>query len=150
MSKPGPKPRPLIDRFAEKIALTDSGCIEWIACTNGVGYGVLSINRTGGKILAHRWSYQHHNGPIPDGLSIDHLCRNRGCVNPDHLEAVTHRENVLRGMAPTATNAAKTHCVNGHPFAGENLRISPGGKRECRKCHRDRARKSYQLKRKAS
>lgn len=141
---PGPKPRPRLDRFAEKIALADSGCIEWIAACNGVGYGVLSINRTGGKILAHRWSYEHHKGPIPDGLEVDHLCRNRRCVNPDHLEAVTHRINTLRGTAPTAVNAARTHCVNGHEFTTDNTYITPSrGRRECRTCHRERERDRY-------
>lgn len=136
---PGPRPRPRLDRFAEKIALTDSGCIEWIASTNGAGYGTLSINRHGGKILAHRFSYEHHKGPIPDGLHIDHLCRNTLCVNPDHLEAVTQRVNTLRGTAPTAINAARSECINGHPFTEENTYTSPGrGRRECRACHRQR------------
>lgn len=142
---PGPKPRPRIDRFAEKIALTDSGCIEWIASENGVGYGVLSINRTGGKVLAHRFSYEHHYGPIPDGLTIDHLCRNTRCVNPDHLEAVTVWTNTSRGNAPTAVNAAKTHCIRGHELVGDNLRIIPrSGWRECRTCRRIRKRANYQ------
>ena len=142
---PGMKPRPQIDRFAEKIALTDSGCIEWIASHNGVGYGTLSINRTGGKVLAHRWSYAHHYGPIPDGLTIDHLCRNTLCVNPEHLEAVSKRENTIRGVAPTAVNAAKTHCIRGHELAGDNLHISPRtGWRTCRECRRRRAREKYQ------
>jgi hypothetical protein len=139
---PGPKPRPQLDRFAEKIALTDSGCIEWIASHNGVGYGTLTTNRRGGKVLAHRWSYEHHIGPIPEGLHIDHLCRNTLCVNPSHLEAVPQRVNTLRGKAPTAVNAAKTHCVAGHPFAGDNLLVSRGS-RVCRECSRRRKREAY-------
>lgn len=146
MAKPGPKRRPLLDRFAEKIALTDSGCIEWIASHNGVGYGTLTTNRYGGKVLAHRWSYEYHVGPIPAGLELDHLCRNRACVNPEHLEPVSHRVNTLRGTAPTAVNAAKTHCLRGHPFSGDNLHITPKGKRECRACHRDRERARYRRK----
>ena len=140
---PGMKPRPLIDRFAEKIALTDSGCIEWIASHNGVGYGTLSIDRNGRKVLAHRFSYEWHRGPIPDGLTIDHLCRNTLCVNPAHLEAVTKRENTLRGTAPTAVNAAKTHCTRGHPLSGENLRLTPDGWRVCLECRRRRSREKY-------
>lgn len=143
MAKPGPKPRPILERFAEKIALTDSGCIEWIASQNGVGYGTLSINRYGGKVLAHRFSYEHHKGPIPEGLTVDHLCRNTLCVNPDHLEAVTQTENTLRGTAPTAINAAKTHCNGGHALSGPNLRITPNGWRECLECRRRRAREKY-------
>lgn len=140
---PGPKARPQIDRFAEKIALTDTGCIEWIASHNGAGYGTLAINRRGGKVLAHRFSYEHHIGPIPAGLVIDHLCRNTLCVNPDHLEAVTETENILRGTAPTATNAAKTHCDHGHSLSGANLRITPKGWRECLECRRRRSREKY-------
>lgn len=143
MANRGVKPRPQIDRFAEKIALTDSGCIEWIASQNGAGYGTLSINRTGGKVLAHRWSYVHHIGPIPDGMHLDHLCRNTLCVNPDHLEAVTQRENTLRGAAPTAVNAAKNQCTHGHPLSGSNLRVTPKGWRECIECRRRRSRESY-------
>lgn len=143
MGKPGPQPRPRLDRFAEKIALTDSGCIEWIASHNGAGYGTLTINRTGGKVLAHRFSYEHHFGPIPTGLTIDHLCRNTLCVNPAHLEAVTQRVNTLRGTAPTAVNSAKTHCDRGHPLSGDNLRITPKGWRECLECRRRRGREKY-------
>jgi hypothetical protein len=144
---PGPKPRPILDRFAEHIALTDSGCVEWIASsTNGVGYGLLTTNRTGGKMLAHRFSYEHHHGPIPDGLVIDHLCRNTLCVHPDHLEAVTQRVNTLRGTAPTAVNALKTNCLHGHPLSGDNLYITPRGRRECRACHRIRETVRYRAR----
>lgn len=140
---PGPKPRPWIDRFAEKIALTDSGCIEWIASHNGVGYGTLTINRTGGKVLAHRFSYEWHVGPIPEGMQLDHLCRNTLCVNPEHLEPVTQRINTLRGTAPTAVNAAKTHCDRGHPLSGDNLTFTPQGWRVCIACRRRRSREKY-------
>lgn len=143
---PGPKPRPWIDRFAEKIALTESGCVEWIASHNGAGYGTLTINRHGGKVLAHRFSYEWHVGPIPLGMQLDHLCRNTLCVNPDHLEPVTHRTNTLRGTAPTAVNAAKTHCNHGHPLSGANVRITPQGWRECRECKRRRSREKYRRK----
>ena len=76
-----PPKRPAVDRFAEKIALTDSGCIEWIASIQGAGYGQFTRGRPSrlvhGKVAAHRWSYEYHVGPIPDGMHIDHLCRNR-------------------------------------------------------------------------
>lgn len=139
--------RPAIDRFAEKIALTDSGCIEWIGGLNGVGYGQFYVgmdaNPRTGKGYAHRWSYEHHVGPIPDGLHIDHLCRNRACVNPDHLEPVTRAENVLRGMGQSALNARKTHCPKGHPLNGANVRIGTKGERKCRACERAQSRKQY-------
>lgn len=144
MVKPGPKPRPILDRFTEKTKAGDDGCIVWTASGNGAGYGAMFIAK-GKRVLAHRWSYEHFVGPIPDGLHIDHLCRNRMCVNPEHLEAVPQRANTLRGIAPTAINAAKTHCHKGHPLSGENLYITPGrGSRQCRECHRTYERDRYQ------
>lgn len=138
------KSRPAIDRFAERVALTDSGCVEWIGCTTGV-YGVFKLGRDHGRrqVYVHRWSYEHHVGPIPVGLEIDHLCRNVLCVNPDHLEPVTPRVNTMRSENPTSLNARKTHCIHGHPFEGDNLLVSFDGRRRyCRTCKRqnDRAR----------
>lgn len=136
--------RPALDRFAEKVALTDSGCIEWIGGLNGVGYGQFYRGKTHhgdtGKTYAHRWSYEYHVGPIPDGLHLDHLCRNRACVNPEHLEPVTVRENLLRGEGLSAMHAKKTRCPVGHPYAGENLYVHPtNGQRYCRACGRERS-----------
>ncbi len=128
--------RPAVDRFAEKIALTDSGCVEWIAGTYGEGYGFFYAGRTStgqtGRIGAHRWSYEYHVGPIPEGLEIDHLCRNRLCVNPDHLEPVTTQENLRRSHG----NGTKPTCPAGHPYNGANLRTYRGS-RLCRECRRD-------------
>ena len=132
----GFKHAPALDRFAAKIALTESGCIEWIASRNNHGYGTFAA---GGDVftVAHRWSYEYHVGPIPDGLHLDHLCRNRACVNPDHLEPVTCRTNLLRASGGPAINGTKTHCPQGHPYAGANLSITrTTGHRVCITCRR--------------
>lgn len=88
----------------------------------------------------HRFSYERFVGPIPDGLTIDHLCRNRACSNPAHLEAVTDRVNVLRGTGPSARNARKTHCDNGHSY-DEDSYMTAKGWRVCRICRRERDRR---------
>jgi hypothetical protein len=93
------------------------------------GYGMFSI--AGKSIYIHRYAYELLVGPIPEGMQLDHLCRVRHCVNPDHLEPVTNRENVLRGLAATER---KTHCKRGHPLSGPNLYLSPTGIRVCREC----------------
>lgn len=140
MGKRGPKPRPPIARFNEKLIAADGGCIEWRAGTNSCGYGIFYPGPPAGigdKVYAHRWSYEYHVGPIPAGLHLDHLCRNTLCVNPDHLEPVSLAENVRRGVSSPAQNARKTYCQRGHALAGDNLYINPGtGYRKCRTCSR--------------
>lgn len=138
--------RPAFDRFIEKTAPGPNGCIQWTGGLNGVGYGQFYRGKRSpgdtGKTYAHRWAYEHYVGPIPEGLHIDHLCRNRACVNPEHLEPVTIRENLLRGVGPSAKNALKTHCPAGHEYAGDNLYMHPTqGARICRECGRTRAKK---------
>jgi hypothetical protein len=93
------------------------------------------MTREGKKVLVHRWFYEQANGPIPDGLELDHLCRNPRCCNPAHLEAVTHAENMARGKA-----AQQTHCIQGHPFDEANTYYRRSGTRDCRACNRNRAR----------
>lgn len=140
----GKKGQPLAERLMEKVRVTDAGCWEWIGTRDQRGYGMIfrgncgsataSMGR-GSWLRAHRVSYELHVGAIPNGLQLDHLCRNKWCVNPLHLEPVTSRQNTLRGEAPAAQNARKTSCDRGHPLFGDNLFIENGGRRRCRACH---------------
>lgn len=122
------------DRFWEKVEKAGPDeCWGWTAATYHNGYGSFwNGQRT---MRAHRFAYERLVGPIPEGLQIDHLCRNPACVNPGHLEPVTRRENILRGEGITAQQARKTHCVHGHPFDEENTYVHPRG-RTCRACNR--------------
>jgi len=119
-------------------------CILWVGTLRN-GYGKFRIGN-GQRVLPHRYAYEQAHGPIPAGLVIDHLCRTRNCVEPAHLEAVTSRANILRGVGQAAQNARKTHCLRGHPFEGDNLYTTPKGKRFCIICRkmRDSKRARYQ------
>lgn len=129
----------ILERFMQRVVMEpNSGCWLWDGPVGKQGYGTHS--RHFGTHRAHRISYILHKGPIPDDLPLDHLCRVRCCVNPDHLEAVTTRENILRGIGPTALNAVKTHCPVGHPYSEKNTHYDENGGRHCRKCWADGAR----------
>jgi hypothetical protein len=122
-------------RFAQCYLVTETGCWQWQRPLDN-GYGRFWVD--GQTVLAHRYSYEIHVGSIPDGLHLDHLCRNRGCVNPAHLEPVTLAVNVLRGEGLSAVNARKTVCKHGHPLTDDNVYVTPRGSRTCRACQRAR------------
>lgn len=122
----------LLESHSDQIVVVPGGCWVWIGVQNGSGYGQLC--RGGRMLYTHRLEYECARGKIPDGLEIDHLCRVPGCVNPDHMEAVTPVENVMRGHGPTATNARKVRCKRGHALSGPNLYVTPSGYRNCKRC----------------
>ena len=132
---------PILDRLADKFTVGD-GCWEWTGARSRGGYGMI-YPKWRGECLAHRVVFTLMRGPVPHGLQLDHLCRNRACVNPAHLEPVTNRENILRGVTAPAVNVLKTHCDNGHEFTDENTRARSGGNRDCRGCHRERNQAYY-------
>ena len=131
------QPRPAHERFWEKVDRRgDDECWNWTASCHPPRYGQFGI-RHGVIVRAHRFAYELLVGPIPEGLHLDHLCRNPSCVNPAHLEPVTPGENVRRGEPAT-----KTCCVNGHEYTEANTYRSPKtGRRQCRICRRDAVRR---------
>jgi hypothetical protein len=143
-SVPEPVHVPTPDREAVPVgarfmahANTDGECWEWTARVDRYGYGRFRLDRK--MELAHRVAYRIFVGDIPEGLTVDHLCRNRKCVNPAHLEAVSRKDNTLRGVGPTAVNAGKDVCASGHPFNADNTYFRPTGNRDCRACGRVRS-----------
>lgn len=125
----------VMERLMAKTRKLPGGCWEWAGVQNGEGYGKIRVGgRRGRNESVHRVAYQHLVGPIPDGLTIDHLCRNRVCVNPEHLEAVPIVTNVMRGEGACAKHARNTHCPKGHPYdiAGADRKGRPH--RRCSVC----------------
>ena len=129
----------MLDEFAERIRYEEnSTCWLWKGCINPNGYGQFNIS---GKMRgSHRVSYELYKGKIPEGLVIDHLCRVRHCVNPEHLEAVTNQENCLRGISH---QSLKTHCPHGHEYNKINTFIDKKGYRKCIECDRIGQRQRY-------
>lgn len=116
-----------------KVVITSYGeCWEWQGYKNADGYGKFQYCQKDYSV--HNFMWECVYGPVPEGLELDHLCRNRACGNPIHLEAVTHLENIRRGIYNNHHNSAKTHCPKGHEYSKENTYIAPNGFRQCREC----------------
>ena len=129
-------------RFWDKVSVGD-GCWEWTG-SKSHGYGQFWDGDR--PVRAHRWAWEQEHGPVPGGLDLDHLCRNPGCVRPDHLEPVTRQENLLRGVS---AQRAKTHCPAGHLYDDENTMLSSSGHRKCRTCNRETAREWHMARRRS-
>jgi len=125
----------LLLRFHNKVKLNDNGCHIWTGYTDDDGYGKFGIKN---KIISsHRFSYNLYKGQIPNNMEIHHICNNTSCVNPNHLEVVTHKENLILGNSPSSINRDKTHCPKGHKYTKENTYFS-NKRRYCRKCRKCR------------
>ena len=126
----------MIERLSDRIMpVPESGCWLWMGSHDPKGYGRIIINRR--RVPLHRVVFEQLYGPIPEGKQIDHLCRVKSCINPNHLEIVESRTNTLRGIGPTALNAQKTHCHHGHPFDLANTIFRRTGGRRCRQCRKE-------------
>lgn len=139
------------ERFWTKVEkMAEDGCWFWLGAPDKAGYGRVGFNRK--DYYAHRLSYEFAHGEIPEGLEIDHLCKNTLCVNPEHLEAVSHAENVRRGDGWAGRYAQKTHCPQGHPYVYENLEKYwlKRGRRRCLTCKNARELARYHRKRQAA
>ncbi len=128
--------KPPEQRFWPKVMKTDT-CWLWTGAKTSAGYGNFLVSKALHKFMgAHRFSFELTGQVIPPKLILDHLCHNRACVNPAHLEVVTHRINILRGESLSAKRARATHCKHGHEFTPENTSIDCNGSRHCRACQK--------------
>lgn len=154
---PTKKHRTRAEEFWRRVDPVDEPNVCWIwkgHIRKSDGYGAFCYQ--GDQVLAHRESYELNVGPVPECLQLDHLCRNRACVRPDHLEAVTQAVNIRRGISGVVTSArirSRTHCPQGHPYAGDNLIIVPrptrkSPERRCRACSRAATARSLAKKKK--
>lgn len=147
-------PVPLVDReakdrFLSKIEVNpENGCHDWIGPVSVYGYGSHWVKGEEGwkKYYVHRLAYVLAHGELREDMTLDHLCRNRACCNPEHLEPVSLKKNIMRGDSPSAHHSRKTHCHRGHEFTKENTGIYKGAKgkpmRRCKKCTSDRRKKN--------
>lgn len=154
------QPKPVEERFWAKVnkngampaqGIAPGACWEWTGAITSWGYGQFRPDYPDYKVcsVVHRYSYELHVGPIPNGFQVDHLCRNRKCVNPSHLEAVTQLENIRRGFSQATINRLRTHCPKRHPYSAANTYIAPKGGRYCRECARQRSRFAHQKRKSA-
>ena len=126
----------LESRFWRSVSKTET-CWNWTGYRDNKGYGRLVLSGcNAGYVRVHRFSYELHKGPLPDQMTVDHLCRNRACVNPEHLEAVTAAVNTLRGFGAPAVNARRMECIHGHAFTATNTFRQWNGGRGCVECNR--------------
>lgn len=123
-------------RFWPRVEKTDT-CWLWHGTLMRNGYGTFTVRGPLRRQMAHHLTYRLDGRAIPEGYLLDHICRVRNCVNPDHLRPLTNRENVLLGIGPTAINAQKTYCSKGHEFTPENTWRDRRGGRRCRTCHNE-------------
>lgn len=146
-----PKGPPIIDRLMSRITKDECDCWLWTGPKNPGGYAAFTCTtREGPKTRSvHRLMYQMLVGTIPERMDLDHLCRVRHCVNPAHLEPVTRSENLRRGMTGNHPHTRKEHCPQGHPYSGENLKVSRS-RRYCRECNRVRASENYHKRKQAA
>lgn len=144
------------ENLLQRMESQENGCIYFTGAITNRGYGTIWVD--GRNDLAHRAAYEYFVGPIPSGMTVDHVCHNedpscdggngclhRRCVNGDHLEAKTRGENVLAGTGASAVNARKTHCIQGHEFTPENTYMYKG-RRQCVACTQARSRKHYRTR----
>lgn len=152
MTRKSRRRTPAPERFWPKVSLGENGCWVWVGAVTPHGYGAFWV---GGQMRpAHRFSYEQMVAEIPEGLHLDHLCRNRACVNPWHLDPVTCQVNVSRGDSAhggvwVQRQKAQTHCPQGHPLKADNLYVTPKGGRVCITCNRASTRRSRQRRKDA-
>jgi hypothetical protein len=137
------RPSSLWELCSTRIEPLPSGCWRWTGCISRAGYGRVRVGGTKGKLWqAHRAVYEHYRGPVADGLELDHLCRNRWCVNPDHVEPVSHVINVRRGESRTMVIQRSGTCIRGHDRSTETSYSRKGWVSRCRACRRELRRKA--------